>query len=84
MPFEVSVSAMAVPPSMVRFTVPVGVPVAAVTVIVKVSEALTLGALLDAETVVVVASKVGPVPELAGHAVARLVASTEPSPVTWS
>jgi hypothetical protein len=59
--------------STVSVMVPVGVtvPVAGATVIVNVSEAPTLGAVLEAVIVVVVVIAVDP-PELAGQAPARL------------
>ena len=84
MPLEDSVSGIAVPSSTIRFTVPVGVrvPVAAVTVTVKVSEAPTFGAVFAA-VIVVVVSISDEIIVLAGHAVARLLASTDPRPVTW-
>ena len=71
------------PPSMERFTLPDGVaePLAATTVMVKVSAALRAGVEFAAEIVVVV-----PVTGVAfaGHAVIRLARFTEPRPVTSS
>jgi hypothetical protein len=73
-----------VPPSTIAVIVPPGatVPLAGVTVMVKVSLALRAGVVLEAETVVVVEIKTGPV--VAGHAVTRALRLTEPRPVTGS
>ena len=72
-PFELNVIPLVgVPPSIVSATVPDGTvdPVEEVTVTVKLSAELMVGAVFDAETVVVVPISAGPV--LEGHALARL------------
>ena len=71
-----------VPESTVMVTVPAGivVPVSEATVMVNVSLAPTAGAVLEADTAVVVPINAGPV--LAGQAFARLARSTVPSPET--
>jgi hypothetical protein len=75
---------MDAPPSTVNFTVPVGMvdPVSDVTVTVKLTEAFTAGAVLDAEIKVEVSMRA--LLPLAGHAVASKLRSTDPNPVTWS
>jgi hypothetical protein len=82
-PLDVSGRDVGVPPSTERLIVPVGavVPLTPVIVIVTVSFVFTFGAVVVAESVVVVAIFEA---VFAGHAPARLLRSTEPSPVTMS
>ena len=74
------------PPLMERFTLPVGeaVPLAATTVMVKVSFSFNAGDELDAVIVVVVPIREAELPVLAGQAVIRLARFTDPNPVTSS
>ncbi len=81
MPFAVRVSVTAVPPSTETWIVPEGtvLPESEVTEIVKESEALTVGAVLVAETDVFEATSVAPLN--AGQTPARADRLMVPRPV---